>query len=148
MSLDAPASRALWLVLASTVLAALTLTAALWLTRPSAEALSASERLTGSSPERAAESFIEAYQSGAFARAAHFATGQLAKVLAVRPASLADRAQAHESFVVHESHRLEAQRLRLSGVLVREGQAETEGKAVSLTLQKHNGRYLVEEITW
>ena len=33
-------------------------------------------------------------------------------------------------------------------ILVREGQAERDGRAVSLTLQKHNDRYLVEEITW
>lgn len=149
MSLDPAASRALWLVLASAVLAALTLSAALWVTRPSGAALTASERLTGSTPERAAESFIEAYQSGAFERASHFATGELARTLAARPKSFAERVETErEAFVVQESYRLEAQRLRLSGVLVREGQAESDGKAVSLTLQKHNDRYLVEEITW
>lgn len=151
LTLDPAASRALWVVLASAVLAALTLSAALWLTRPSGEALTASERLLGSTPERAAESFIEAYQSGAFDRAAHFATGELAQTLAARPKSLAERPETEperESFVVHESYRLESQRLRLSGVLVREGQAESDGKAVSLTLQKHDDRYLVEEITW
>jgi hypothetical protein len=149
VTLDPAASRALWLVLASAVLAALTLSAALWLTRPSSEALTASERLLGSTPERAAESFIEAYQSRAFDRAAHFATGELARTLAARPKSLAERvATERESFVVQESYRLESQRLRLSGVLVREGQTESEGKAVSLTLQKHDDRYLVEEITW
>jgi hypothetical protein len=136
-------------VLASAALAALTLSAALWVTRPSGDALTSGERLTGSTPERAAESFIEAYQNGAFDRASHFATGQLAQTLAARPKSLAERIETErESFIVQESYRLESQRLRLSGVLVHEGQAESEGKAVSLTLQKHNGRYLVEEITW
>ena len=149
MSLDSKAARGLQLVLVSTVLAAGALSTALWLTRPRADALTPAERLSGSSPERAAESFIEAYQSGAFARAAHFATGPLAKTLAVRPKSLAERTETeHESFVVQESHRLERERLRLSGVLVREGQAEADGRAVSLTLQKHDDRYLVEEITW
>lgn len=149
LGVDPVASRALWLVLASAVLAASTLSAALWLTRPSSDALSASERLTGSTPERAAESFIEAYRSGAFDRASHFATGQLAQTLAARPSSLVERVETeHESFVVQESFRLESQRLRLAGVLLREGQAESDGEAVSLTLQKHNDRYLVEEITW
>jgi hypothetical protein len=149
LSSDAAASRSLWVVLASAVLAALTLSAALWVTRPSSDALTASERLMGSTPERAAESFIEAYQSGAFDRASHFATGQLAQTLAARPKSLAELIVTERaSFIVQESYRLESQRLRLSGVLVRAGQAESEGKAVSLTLQKHNDRYLVEEITW
>lgn len=147
LTLDPAASRSLWVVLASAVLAALTLSAALWLTRSSSEALTASERLLGSTPERAAESFIEAYQSGAFDRASHFATGELAQTLAARPKSLVEHVE-RESFVVQESYRLESQRLRLSGVLVREGQAESDGKAVSLTLQKHDDRYLVEEITW
>jgi hypothetical protein len=146
LSVEPAATRALWFVLASAVLAALTLSAALWLTRPRGDGLTASERLTGSTPERAAESFIDAYQSGAFERASRFATGELAQTLAARASDPSDA--EHQSFVVHESHRLDAQRLRLSGVLVREGQAESDGRAVSLTLQKHNDRYLVEEITW
>jgi hypothetical protein len=147
-SLEAAASRALWLVLCSALLATVTLSVALWLTRPSDEAASSGERSAGSTPERAAESFIEAYRSGAFERAAHFATGQLAQTLIGRAEGPAQRAMEHESFVVQESHRLEQHGLRLSGVLVREGQAEAEGKAVSLTLQRQDGRYLVEEITW
>jgi hypothetical protein len=149
LRLEAAASRALWLVLCSAVLATVALTVALWLTRTSDEARTASERAAGNTPERAAESFIEAYQSGAFARAAHFAAEPLAHTLAARPASSAERAGAEpELFVVQESHRLEQQRLRLSGVLVHEGQPEAQGKAVSLTLQRQDGRYLVEEITW
>jgi hypothetical protein len=148
LRLEAAASRALWLVLCSAVLATVALTVALWLTRASDEALTASERSAGNTPERAAESFIEAYQSGAYARAAHFAAAPLAQKLAARPESTVEQASEPESFVVQESHRLEQQRLRLSGVLVREGQAEAEGKVVSLTLQKLDGRYLVEEITW
>lgn len=131
------------------MLAAIALTAALWWTRPSGAGHAASDRLTGSTPERAAESFIEAYQSGAFERAARFATGELAQTLAVRPKSLTRHSAAEpETFNVLESERLPEGRLRLSGVLVREDEPEAEGRAVSLTLQKHDDRYLVEEFSW
>jgi hypothetical protein len=138
----------LWWVLASALLAAATLTLALWLTRPSDQSAAfASERLSGT-PERAAESFIDAYQSGAWDRAAHFATGELADKLQQRPPAERAASADHEAFVVQESHRMQGQRLRLVGVVVREGEAESAGKNVSLVLQKHAGRYLVEEIAW
>jgi hypothetical protein len=145
----APA-RALWVVLASALLAALTLAAALHATRAPDEPVNqAGDRLTGT-PERAAESFIEAYRSGAFQRAAYFASGALADDLRARaqrePAAATPAAR--DAFVVHESHRMAQQRLRLLGVLVHDGQAEDAGTPVSLTLHKQNGRYLVEEIAW
>jgi hypothetical protein len=43
---------------------------------------------------------------------------------------------------------MQGQRLRLVGVLLRDGQPESAGKNVALILQKHAGRYLVEEIDW
>lgn len=144
--MSSSASRPLWIVLSSALLAGATLTGALWLTRPSEQSsLLASERVSGT-PERAAETFIEAYQSGALDRAAHFATGKLAQELKgqTRPAA----ANEHPTFVVQESHRMSGQRLRLLGVLLREGEAESAGKSVSLVLQKQAGRYLVEEIDW
>jgi hypothetical protein len=123
---------------------------ALWLTRPTElTAAFASERMSGT-PERAAESFIDAYRSGALDRAAHFATGKLAQTLqaqAKRPQP-APAANEHEAFIVQESHRLEGQRLRLVGVLVHEGEAESAGKSVSVIVHKHTGHYLVEEIEW
>jgi hypothetical protein len=132
------------------MLAAVALTFALWLTRPTEQSATfASERL-GGTPERAAESFIDAYRGHAFARAAHFATGKLAQTLQAEAQNKqpARAAGEHEAFVVHESHRMEGQRLRLVGVLVRDGEAESSGKSVSLTLHKAAGRYLVEEIEW
>lgn len=147
--MSSSASRPLWIVLGSALLAGATLASALWLTRPSEQSsVFASERVSGT-PERAAESFIEAYQAGALDRAAHFATGKLAQELQAqkRPAP-ALTATEHPAFVVQESHRMPEHRLRLVGVLLREGEAESAGKSVSLTLQKHAGRYLVEEIAW
>ena len=150
LTVSPDASRTLWLVFGSAVLATLALGAALWLTRPPADAAMVngrgSVRLIGNTPERAAESFIEAYRSGALERASHFATAELARTLADLPAGRP--APEHESFVVQESHRLGAERLRLLGLLVHDGQAESDGTSVSLTLHKQNGRYLVEEITW
>ena len=141
-------SRALWLVFSSALLAFAALALALWLTRPSEQSAAfASERSSGT-PERAAESFIEAYSSGAWDRAAHFATGELADKLRQRPQTAHAAATDHQAFVVHESHRMQGQRLRLVGVMLREGEAESTGKNVSLVLQKQAGRYVVEEIDW
>jgi hypothetical protein len=146
VTISRDAARALWLVFFSAALATLALATALWLTRPANDLAMGSERLTGSTPERAAESFIEAYRSGEFERAAHFATAELARTLVQPPKQ--SRSAEHESFIVQESHRLDGQRLRLSGLLLREGQAESEGRSVALTLHKQDERYLVEEITW
>jgi hypothetical protein len=140
------------LVLLSTLLAAAALLVALQLTRPLDADAYAGERLAGT-PERAAESFIEAYRSGAYERAAHFATGALAEQLRAQartqPQPDARLARARETLIVHESHRMEQQRLRLVGVVLRDGQHdERQGTSVSLTLHKPSGRYLVEEISW
>jgi hypothetical protein len=138
------------LVLASTVLAALTLTVALRLTRPGVSNLAFTREHLTDTPERAAESFIDAYREGDFERAAHFATRSLAaKLRTERPLPRADEEpEQHESFVVQESHRKDDQTLRLQGVVLREGEEESEGRSVSLTLHKQAGRYLVEDFSW
>ena len=141
-------SRSLWLVLGSAALAASSLSVALWLTAPTEDAARANQHLASSTPERAAERFVEAYRGGAFTRAAHFAIGPLAESLSARADDDTMQGLEQQAFVVHESHRLGEQRLRLSGVLVHEGQPEADGTTVSLTLRKHEGRYLVEEISW
>jgi hypothetical protein len=140
----------LWLVLGSALLAALALVVALRLTQPAmSNAAFGREHLTDT-PERAADSFIDAYRAGDNERAAHFATPALAKkLLAEQPLPRADEEpEQHQAFVVQESHRKDDQSLRLQGVLLREGEDENEGRSVSLVLQKLDGRYLVEELTW
>lgn len=138
------------LVLASSVAAAIALVIALRLTRPAvSNAAFTREHLTDT-PERAAESFIDAYRDGDFERAAHFATAPLQRKLrGEHPLPRADEdPEQHESFVVQESHRKDERTLRLQGVVLREGEDESEGRSLSLTLHKQDGRYLVEEFSW
>jgi hypothetical protein len=135
-------------VFGSALLAFATLALSLWLTRPSEQSAAFASEHLGGTPERAAESFIEAYRSGAWERAAHFATDELAAKLRQRPHAEHVVTTDHEAFVVQESHRMQGQRLRLVGVMLREGEDESAAKNVSLVLQKHAGRYVVEEIDW
>ena len=138
------------LVLGSALLAALALTVALRITQPAqSNAAFTREHLTDT-PERAADSFVDAYRAGDYERAAHFATPAFAaKLQAQKPVPRADEdPDQHETFVVQESHRNTDQSLRLQGVMLREGEEESEGRSVSLKLLKLDGRYLVEELTW
>lgn len=136
-------------VLSSSLLAAIALSIALWLTRaPSVDAWHTAADLTVT-PERAAESFVEAFRRGAYARAASFATGALARSLRTRPP---ERAATTESdrrrFVLQESHWLRQGRLRLVGVLVNDGEDESAGQTVALTLMRREQRYFVEDVQW
>ena len=124
------------IVLASTLLAALALVIALRLTRPAVSNVVFTREHLTDTPERAADSFIDAYRAGDYERAAHFATPSFAKKLhGQRAVPRADEdPDQQESFMVQESHRVDDQTLRLQGVLLREGEDENDGRSVSLTL--------------
>jgi hypothetical protein len=139
-----------WTVLLSSVLAGLALAASLWITRGQSAAAWREEATLTLTPERAAESFIDASRRQAYERAAHFATGPLARELRGRaksgePASVAPDARR---FILQESHWLRAERLRLIGVLVNDGEDETSGQTIAVTLVRHDDRYLVEDVDW
>jgi len=151
---EGPARSPWAIVLASMLGAGLALATALWLTRDAPPDVWYGSEHLALTPERAAESFIEAYRSGAFQRAARLSTGTLSRSLMERATRRAEpRADiAQHAFVVQESHRLDNQSLRLVGVLVptaAEAEAEESvGKPVSLTLVRHGSRYVVREVQW
>jgi hypothetical protein len=104
-------------------------------------------------PERAAEGFVDAYRRGAYARAASFATGQLARAVKQRArsqvAKLSPPSQPDSRrFVLQESQWLRHERLRLIGVLVNANEDESAGKTVALTMMKRDQRYYVEDVDW
>jgi hypothetical protein len=135
--------------MASAIAAAVALAVALWLTRDASAELGHDLKHLTVTPERAAESFILAYRSGAFDRAAELATGELARGLRARYRQGEARVpNSHQTFVVQESHRLSDERLRLLGTLVDDGADERTGTPVSIGLRRLKTRYLVEEIQW
>ena len=81
MSAAAAISHPSALVVLSSVGAAASLGIALWLTRPSVQDVANTEGPAHATPERAAESFIDAYLAEDYARAARFATAAFAKTL-------------------------------------------------------------------
>lgn len=137
-------------VLASTLLAGLVLAASLWLTRGQSASAWREEAALTLTPERAAEGFIDASRRRAYERAAHFASGALARELRQRAkaAQPADDPPDARRFILQESHWLRGERLRLVGVLVNEGEDETAGQNVALTLSRYGDRYLVEDVEW
>ena len=104
-------------------------------------------------PERAAEGFVDACRRGAYARAASFATGELARAVKERARSqLAKLAPPNppdaRRFVLQESQWLRNERLRLIGVLVNANEDESAGQTVALTMMKREQRYYVEDVDW
>ena len=104
-------------------------------------------------PERAAEAFVDAYRRGAYARAASFATGELARAVKQRARSQVAKLSPPSSpdtrrFVLQESQWLRHERLRLIGVLVNANEDESAGQTVALTMMKRDQRYYVEDVEW
>lgn len=149
------AARGPWaLILTSAAGAGLALAAALWSTRAAPPDVWYGSEHLALTPERAAETFLEAYQSGALDRAAQVSAKPLSRKLLARAARGSSATKTgsapaeHRSFVVQESHRLDDLRLRLLGVLVREGEPDSAGTPVSLTLIRDKSRYVVQEFEW
>ena len=137
------------LVLLSSVGAAATLGAALWLTRPSALDPALLEAPAHATPERSAESFIDAYLAEDYARAARFATPAFAKTVKQRPKHRsAQYAVANRRWLLQESHVIRADKLRFVGVLVTPDQDESTGWPVTLTLLRRDGTFRVDELHW
>jgi hypothetical protein len=146
MSRVMPAPVGWWLLssLAASVCLALTLIA----TRPGAGPSAAEERALRITPERAAESFIDAYQAGAFERAAGFATGTLASALRTRAKRTAAQGGNTRIWVLQESHLLRQDKLRFLGVLMRPEEDESVGWPVALTVVKRDDGFWVEDLHW
>jgi hypothetical protein len=134
--------------LLSSLAAGAALCLALSVTRPRAGDSSAVERTLRITPERAAESFVDAYQTGAFGRAANFATGTLARSLRERAKGAAAVGGATRLWVLQESHVLRQDKLRFLGVLVRPDEDESLGWPIALTVVKRDGSYWVEDLHW
>jgi hypothetical protein len=141
-----PSPVGVWLL--SSLAAAAGLSLALTLTRPRAGDSSALERTLRITPERAAESFIDAYQTGAFARAANFATGTLSRSLRSRARQPAAVSGQTRLWVLQESHVLRQDKLRFLGVLIRPDEDESLGWPIALTVVKRDGSYWVEDLHW
>lgn len=136
-------------LLLSSAAAALALGAALWLTRPSEDAgwqtWQQSARLT-STPERVAESFVEALRAQSFQRAARYATGALAAGLQQRRDGLPREVRDGRRFLLQESHWLPHGRLRLVGALLRSDEEEAGAPTLELTLTQQGARWWVDDI--
>ena len=134
--------------LLSSLAAAACLALTLIVTRPGAGPTAAEERVLRITPERAAEGFIDAYQAGAFERAAGFATGTLARALHTRAKRSAAQGSNERVWVLQESHVLRQDKLRFLGVLVRPDEDENVGWPVALTVVKRNDSFWVEDLHW
>jgi hypothetical protein len=136
-------------LLVSSAAAALALAVALWLTRADEDAgwqtWQQSVRLT-STPERVAESFVDALRAQGFQRAARFATGPLAAGLQQRRDGLPREPRDGRRFLLQESHWLPQGRLRLVGALLRSDEQEAGAPTLELTLTQQGGRWLVDDI--
>jgi hypothetical protein len=149
MSAVAPARSPFTLVLLSSAGAAAALTLALTLTRPETHDPFSPNDASQLTPERAAESFIDAYINEDYARAAGTATPAFARSLRARPKhAQSGRADTTLSWLLQESHVLPADKLRFVGVLLHPGEEESAGRPVTLTLLRRDGRYRVDELHW
>jgi hypothetical protein len=141
-----PSPVGFWLL--SSLAAAAVLSLTLTVTRPRPGDNSALERTLRITPERAAESFIDAYQTGAFERAANFATGTLARGLRSRAKRAAAVGGQTRLWVLQESHVLREDKLRFLGVLIRPDEDESLGWPIALTVVKRDGGFWVEDLHW
>jgi hypothetical protein len=138
---------AIW-VLLSSLAAAGTLAVALFAAgRPSAAALE-NEHALNVTPERAADSFIEAYQAQSFDRAADFATGTLQRALRAKAKHPSTHRESARVWVLEESHLLRQDKLRFLGVLVQPDEDESAGCPLALTVVKRDAGYYVEDLHW
>jgi hypothetical protein len=135
-----------WLL--SSLAATASLALALTVTQPRPGDRSAVERTLRITPERAAESFIDAYQAGAFERAANFATGTLARSLRTRAKHAAAVGGQTRLWVLQESHVLREDKLRFLGVLIHPAEDESLGWPIALTVIKRDGSFWVEDLHW
>jgi hypothetical protein len=141
-----PAPVGWWLL--SSLAASACLALALFATRPGAGPSVAEQRVLRSTPERAADSFIDAYQAGAFERAASFATGTLCDALRARAKGAAAQGGNPRVWVLQESHQLRQDKLRFLGVLMRPDEDESVGWPVALTVVKRDDGFWVEDLHW
>ncbi|HEY2733987.1 MAG TPA: hypothetical protein VGI70_08380, partial [Polyangiales bacterium] len=116
--------------------------------RPRAGDVSAEERALRTTPEHAAENFIEAYRAHAYARAADFANGSFARALRKR----ADRPAADGGngriWVLQETHYLRKDKWRFVGVLTKQDEDESLGWPIALTVIKRDDGYFVDDLHW
>ena len=136
----------LWPLLVSGAAAALALCAALWLTRPGEDAAWQESVRLACTPERVAESFVDAYRVRAFGRAARLATGPLAAALQRRKDGLTREPEDGRRFVLQESHWLPDGRLRLVGALLRNDEEEAAAPTLDVSLTRRGTRWLVDDV--
>jgi len=136
----------LWPLLASSSAAALALGAALWLTaRGPDDEWQESARLSPT-PERVAESFVDAYRARSYRRAASLSSGRLADGLRRRQDAVQREPADGRKFLLQESHWLPDGRLRLVGALLRNDEDEANAPTLQVSLTRKDSRWLVDDI--